>query len=103
MRLTLDNDCGPDGAPLRVIAELAEGERVIVGRNADAQIRCGVAGCSRHHCAFFVEGGELYVEDLLSAGGTWLNGKKVQRAQVAAGDVLLAGVPRLHVVAVERL
>ncbi len=103
LRLTIDNDTGPDGAPLRLIIELADGERCIVGRSAEAQISCKTGACSRQHCAFGVDGGALYLEDLGSSNGTWLNGQRVKRSRVSAGDTVHAGQPKLQIVAIDQL
>src|SRR5262249_54688057 len=56
---------------------------------------------SRHHCTFFEQDGQVWVQDLMSRNGTWLNGEPLKYARpVRDGDWLeLAHVPfliRLH-------
>ena len=100
-RVTLDNDTGPEGQPVQVTVELGEGEQVIVGRAGSSKIVCKTGACSREHCAFLVLEGVLYLEDLGSSNGTWLNGQKIKRSPVKAGDKIHAGRPRLEVRVIE--
>jgi pSer/pThr/pTyr-binding forkhead associated (FHA) protein len=100
-RITLDNDTGPEGQPVTLTLALGEGERAIIGRGKTAQIICATGGCSRHHCAFLVLDGALYLEDLGSSNGTWLNGQKIKRSQVKTGDKIHAGRPRIELRAIE--
>ena len=58
---------------------LDQGEHVI-GRDADADIRVEVAGVSRRHARLRVHGGSIYVEDLGSKNGTWVNGRRIEGA-----------------------
>jgi pSer/pThr/pTyr-binding forkhead associated (FHA) protein len=44
------------------------------------------AKVSRQHASLTRVDGELYIEDLGSANGVWLNGEKVTRAKITAGD-----------------
>lgn len=49
---------------------------------------------SRRHCSFTLEDGELFVEDLNSANGTYINNQKISRkTKLSKGDgVGLGGV-----------
>lgn len=51
---------------------------------------------SRHHAAFHVEEGRLWVEDLGSTNGTYVNGKRADRAALDPGDEVIIG--RFHLV-----
>ena len=54
---------------------------------------------SRVHCRIFAEGKEVYVEDLKSSYGTYVNGTQVMQAAVLkSGDVLGLGKERFEVV-----
>jgi pSer/pThr/pTyr-binding forkhead associated (FHA) protein len=47
---------------------------------------------SRLHCRLDIDGrDQLAVEDLGSTNGTWVNGHKVRRAPLTAGDKLTVG------------
>lgn len=60
---------------------------VIVGRG-DANIVIDSSRVARKHCAFVSDGGRWRVEDLSSSGGTFLNGRRVQRHTLAHGDTV---------------
>ncbi|MFQ5948756.1 MAG: FHA domain-containing protein, partial [Acidimicrobiia bacterium] len=51
---------------------------------------------SRRHARFTVEGGRLWVEDLGSTNGTYVNRQRKARAELAAGDEVIVG--RFHLV-----
>ena len=57
-----------------------------VGRADDAGLRITQDGISRQHARLAPAGDEVLVEDLGSANGTWLNGKRITRAQAVHGD-----------------
>ncbi|QDA58077.1 FHA domain-containing protein [Thermomonas aquatica] len=57
-----------------------------VGRADDAGLRIAQDGISRQHARLTPAGDEVLVEDLGSANGTWLNGKRITRAQAVHGD-----------------
>lgn len=61
---------------------------VCVGRADDAGLRIPMEGVSRQHARLTPAGDEVLVEDLGSANGTWLNGRRVTRAQAVHGDEL---------------
>ena len=71
-----------------------------VGRDPGCDVVVAEATVSRRHVRLFWEGGELFVEDLNSSGGTFLNGLKIQRAAIGPGDVLRLG-PRTELVVEE--
>ena len=59
-----------------------------VGRADDAGLRIPVDGVSRQHARLTPAGDEVLVEDLGSANGTWINGRRITRAQAVHGDEL---------------
>lgn len=60
----------------------------LIGRANECDISMAVAHLSRRHAELRVEDGLLYVKDLGSANGTYLNGKKITEARVRRGDEL---------------
>jgi hypothetical protein len=50
----------------------------VVGRHPDCEHQLACAAISRRHCAFRVQGGRVWVEDLGSRHGTRLNGQLVE-------------------------
>jgi pSer/pThr/pTyr-binding forkhead associated (FHA) protein len=66
------------------------------GRNVSATLFLDDITVSRHHAAFLSEQGRLWVEDLGSTNGTYVNGKRAERAELNPGDEVIIG--RFHLV-----
>lgn len=64
------------------------GSETIVGRANDCDIVLATAHLSRRHAQLTVKDGLLFVKDLGSANGTYLNGKAITEARVKRGDEL---------------
>ncbi len=80
----------PAGAP--PIAHALDGNRQVVGRGAGCSIRIEHKTISKEHCAVTLESDRWHVEDLNSANGTFVNGRKVTRKVLLHhGDVLRCG------------
>jgi pSer/pThr/pTyr-binding forkhead associated (FHA) protein len=63
-----------------------------MGRAARADFVVDVALVSRLHCRLSLDNSNrLNVEDLGSTNGTWVNGRKIKRAPLRAGDKLKIG------------
>lgn len=60
----------------------------VIGRAPECDISLAAAHLSRRHAQLNVIDGMLYVKDLGSANGTFLNGKQVMEARVKRGDEL---------------
>lgn len=85
--------------------EVAGGEAT-VGRSHRCDLVIPDPGMSRTHALVSVAGGRVLVQDLDSANGTFINGRRLEgEAEVGEGDVLLLGetrmVVRLHPPATE--
>jgi len=60
---------------------------VLIGREVECDIQLTSPQISRYHAKIFVSVSGLYIEDLQSSNGTYVNGKKVQsRTSVGLGD-----------------
>ncbi len=68
-----------------------------VGRAARADFIVDAALVSRLHCRITAAADNLEVVDLKSTNGTFVNGKRVHKAHVAAGDTLRVGRVELRV------
>ena len=64
---------------------------IVIGRHESANLRIASSEISREHCRIHVAGGEVFVEDLGSANGTFVNGTPT------VGATLLPPGGSLHV------
>ncbi len=65
---------------------------LVIGRADDASITVQDERVSRHHTRVVVRGPEsVFVEDLESKNGTWVNGKRVTSVELQNGDTLQIG------------
>lgn len=70
----------------------ALGDEITIGRAAGCQITLDDTYASQIHARVFTRDGQLYVEDLGSTNGTYLNRRKVAAAMVVShGDQLQVG------------
>jgi len=68
-----------------------ETEKTVIGRGQKAHIRLLDDGISREHAQVVIAGNHVYLEDLGSTNGTFCNGLKVDRRELADGDKILVG------------
>jgi hypothetical protein len=66
--------------------------RQVIGRSDRAGIVIREPSVSREHAAVEVRGGEVWLEDLGSKHGTFVNSRRVTRAEVHVGDVIVIGL-----------
>ena len=70
-------------------------DRMVVGRSRSCEIRLKEDTVSRLHAALFWREGRLYLEDLGSSNGTFVNGQRVTTMRaVSPGDVVRFGALR---------
>ncbi|MCP5160313.1 MAG: FHA domain-containing protein [Hahellaceae bacterium] len=74
---------------------------VTIGRDPSCDISIKVEHLSRKHAEVEVKGGKLFVKDLGSSNGTYVNGKPVKEAMLNAGDKLKLDVVTFDVVGPE--
>jgi diguanylate cyclase (GGDEF)-like protein len=68
-----------------------KGERTVLGRGERADVRLLDEGISRAHTAIERDGGKLVLVDLGSMNGTFCNGERIQRRELADGDKISLG------------
>lgn len=67
-------------------------EEVTVGRSSKADMHVNDLGISRAHARVMIRGDEVFIEDLQSANGTYLNGDRLLRPQkLGDGDKITLG------------
>lgn len=70
----------------------------MVGRSPYCTIVLANTRASRRHCAIRLENEELWLEDLESSNGTWVNQERVVgRAKIGHGDVVRIGTDVLEI------
>ena len=70
---------------------MKEGQELVIGRQTGCDIYLPFDVISRRHAVFIYEGGKLYVMDVSSKNGTYLNGKKISayvKTQCRGNDVI---------------
>jgi len=69
-----------------------EQEEILLGRDLGNDITIGDPEVSRRHARFFMQDDDIYVEDLGSTNGTFLNGERISSPkQLRVGDVITLG------------
>src|SRR5580698_3499516 len=68
--------------------DLAE---VVIGRDADTFVRIEDQSVSRRHARIVHQGDKLVLEDLGSTNGTFVAGKKLDKAVLSSGDRIQIG------------
>jgi len=61
---------------------------ILVGRAPECRVLLRAADVSKHHCQIRLETGQVVVEDLGSANGTYVNGERIQTGFLQDGDEL---------------
>jgi hypothetical protein len=96
-------ELGVEAEPARVRVGAEEYEleqrRTVVGRSRECDIRLTDPNVSRKHAELRNENGAYWVIDLGSTNGLEVNGRRVQRAKLANGDVIAMGSTELTFVA----
>ena len=81
--------------PLRMNRE------IIIGRSSELDMVLVEDMVSRKHAKISTQGGEVYIEDMGSTNGTFVNGEKVTRGRLAEGDRILVGTSIIKMVSVD--
>lgn len=75
---------------------------IVIGRSSEAGLVLADAEVSRRHARLETEGGRIYVRDLGSRNGTFLNGDRLDAAiEVRVGDSIDIGATRLQIEDIE--
>ncbi|MGE0790049.1 MAG: FHA domain-containing protein [Sandaracinaceae bacterium] len=64
---------------------------IVIGRSEDCDVVLPDASVSGRHARLSWRGAKILIEDLGSANGTWVDGKKVRRAEVRPGAEVSLG------------
>jgi pSer/pThr/pTyr-binding forkhead associated (FHA) protein len=104
MSLALSVREGASRAPAREVAvPLAEGLSAVIGRAAEADLTLPDPEVSRRHARLDLVRGVVYLADLRSSNGTFLNGKALddESIELRPGDDIDVGNTRITVLSME--
>ncbi len=74
-------------------------KEIIVGRSSDLDMVLVEDMVSRKHARINLQADGIWIEDLGSTNGTFVNGEKIKRARLKEGDRILIGTSILKVIA----
>ncbi len=84
---------GPDKGKAWV---LPAGETVLIGRSKATETRLSDPHVSRVHCQVQVEEDKMILNDFESAGGTFVNNRKIHQQEIKPGDTIRIGETQLR-------
>jgi pSer/pThr/pTyr-binding forkhead associated (FHA) protein len=80
---------------------IAADKQIIVGRSSDLDMVLVEDMVSRKHARIAMQSDQIWIEDLGSTNGTFVNGEKISRARLKEGDRVLIGTSILKVISSE--
>src|SRR2546428_10184750 len=76
-------------------------KQIVVGRSSDLDMVLVEDMVSRKHARIAMQQDQIWIEDLGSTNGTFVNGEKIKRARLKEGDRVLIRTSILKVIAGE--
>jgi pSer/pThr/pTyr-binding forkhead associated (FHA) protein len=64
------------------------GPTMTLGRQPDCDVQVPLAKISRQHCQLQVNENKIFLRDMKSANGTYVNGEKIIHHELVAGDII---------------
>jgi pSer/pThr/pTyr-binding forkhead associated (FHA) protein len=78
---------------------IAPDKQILIGRSSDLDMVLVEDMVSRKHARISTQADQIWIEDLGSTNGTFVNGEKIKRARLKEGDRLLIGTSILKLMA----
>lgn len=78
---------------------LPNSKEIVVGRSSELDMVLVEDMVSRRHAKITVTGDQIFIQDLGSTNGTFVNGEKIKRARLQEGDRILIGTSIIKLVA----
>jgi uncharacterized protein DUF4388/FHA domain-containing protein len=78
-------------------------DKLILGRAPDADVVLDETMVSRRHARLYVEDEALYIEDLGSTNGTFVNGQKIHSSALKEGDRILVGTSLMKLISADAM
>jgi pSer/pThr/pTyr-binding forkhead associated (FHA) protein len=80
---------------------IVQDKQIVVGRSSDLDMVLVEDMVSRKHARITMQDAEIWIEDLGSTNGTFVNGEKIKRARLKEGDRVLIGTSILKLIAAD--
>jgi hypothetical protein len=80
---------------------LPSSKEIVVGRSSELDMVLVEDMVSRRHAKITVTGDQIFIQDLGSTNGTFVNGEKIKRARLQEGDRILIGTSIIKLVAAQ--
>lgn len=80
---------------------LPDNGEIVIGRSSELDMVLVEDMVSRRHAKITVTNGQIFIQDLGSTNGSFVNGEKIKRARLTEGDRILIGTSIIKVVATE--
>jgi len=80
---------------------LPNSKEIVVGRSSELDMVLVEDMVSRRHAKITVTGDQIFIQDLGSTNGTFVNGEKIKRARLQEGDRILIGTSIIKLVAAD--
>ena len=74
---------------------------IVIGRSSELEMVLVEDMVSRRHAKISVTAGEIFIEDLSSTNGSFVNGERITKTKVGEGDRILVGTSIIKVVATD--
>jgi tetratricopeptide (TPR) repeat protein len=104
-RAAVETETPPRGCRLIIVAGPDIGTEwafkqaeIVLGRDEECELVMPDIGVSRRHAKITLENGKFILTDFGSGNGTYLNGVRIQREDLASGDEILIGERTLRFV-----
>jgi len=78
---------------------IAVDKQILIGRSSDLDMVLVEDMVSRKHARIAMQTDQIWIEDLGSTNGTFVNGEKIKRARLKEGDRVLIGTSILKLIA----
>jgi hypothetical protein len=78
---------------------IASEKQILIGRSSDLDMVLVEDMVSRKHARISMQGDQIWIEDLGSTNGTFVNGEKIKRSRLKEGDRVLIGTSILKLIA----
>ena len=78
---------------------IVQDKQILIGRSSDLDMVLVEDMVSRKHARIATQGEQIWIEDLGSTNGTFVNGEKIKRARLKEGDRVLIGTSILKLIA----